>query len=347
MQSNIMTIFSRFFRRPHLQLFYTSLFISLLSVSAAEAEPPELSLPIDCIIGETCWLTNFVDRDPGPKHQDYRCGSLSYNTHKGTDIALANDAVMQAGVSVLAAAPGRVTRIRDGEPRSTLKDLQSATALRGRECGNGLVIDHGDDWTTQYCHLMAGSLSVAVGDTVQRGDKLGRVGRSGRTEFPHIHLSVRKGKTVIDPFTGDSSTRQCNTQPSLKGLWAKPLKQGLSYPGPQPFHLGFSNSVPKIDDVRAGKLSETEFDATSPALVFWVESYSLAKGDQVSLSLLGPKNEVIAKSDAVLDRPFARAYRFTGRKRRGSAWDVGAYKAHVSITRGDQTISKSATAYIK
>lgn len=347
MQSNIMTIFSRFFGRPHHQLFYSSLFISLLSMSAAQAEPPELSLPIDCIIGETCWLTNFVDRDPGPKHQDYRCGGISYNTHKGTDIALANDVVMQAGVSVLAAAPGRVTRVRDGEPRSTLKDLQSATALRGRECGNGLVIDHGDDWTTQYCHLMSGSLSVAVGDTVRRGDKLGQVGRSGRTEFPHIHLSVRKGKTVIDPFTGDSSTRQCNTQPPLKGLWAEPLKQSLSYPGPQPFHLGFSNSVPKIDDVRAGKLSETEFDATSPALVFWVESYSLAKGDQVSLSLLGPNNEVIAKSNAVLDRPFARAYRFTGRKRRGSAWDVGAYKAHVSITRGDQTISKSATAYMK
>lgn len=342
-----MTIFSGFFRRPHRQLFCLGLFISLLPVPTVQAEPPELSLPIDCIIGETCWLTNFVDRNPGPGHQDYRCGGLSYNTHKGTDIALANDAVMQAGVSVLAAAPGRVTRVRDGEPQSTLKDLQSATTLRGRECGNGLVIDHDDDWTTQYCHLMAGSLNVSVGDTVQRGDKLGQVGRSGRTEFPHIHITVRKGKTVIDPFTGDSSTRQCNTQSTLNGLWASSLKQSLSYPGPQPFHLGFSNSVPKVDDVRAGKLSETEFDATSPALVFWIEAYSLVQGDQVSLSLLGPKNEVIAKSNAVLDRPFARAYRFTGRKRRGAAWDVGAYKAHVSITRGDQTTSKSATAYMK
>lgn len=342
-----MSIFSDLFRHAHHQLFCFGLLFFILSVPIAHAAPPELSLPIDCKIGETCWLTNFVDRNPGPRHQDYRCGSISYNTHKGTDIALANDAIMKAGVSVLAAAVGRVTRVRDGEPRSTLKDLQSATALRGRECGNGLVIDHGDDWTTQYCHLMAGSLNVVVGDTVQRGDKLGKVGRSGRTEFPHIHLTVRRGKTVIDPFTGDSSTRQCNTQPPLNSLWSASLKQSLSYPGPQPFHLGFSNSVPKVDQVRAGKLSKTEFEATSPALVFWMEAYSLLQGDQVSLSLFGPKNEIIAKSNTVLDRPFARAYRFTGRKRRGKTWDTGVYKAIVSITRGDQTVSKSATAYIK
>lgn len=347
MQSNIMTIFFGLFRRKRRQLFCLGLFISLLPIITAQAAPPELSLPVDCKIGETCWLTNFVDRDPGPGHQDYRCGSLSYNTHKGTDIALANDAVMQAGVSVLAVASGRVVRVRDGEPRSTLKDLQSATALRGQECGNGIVIDHGDDWTTQYCHMMAGSLNVAVGDTVQRGDKLGNVGRSGRTEFPHIHLTVRKSKAVIDPFTGDSNTRQCNTAPNLKSLWATPLKESLAYPGPQPFHLGFSSNTPKVDDVRAGKLSKTEFDVTSPALVFWMEAYSLLQGDQVLLSLFGPKNEVIAKSNVVLDRPLARGFRFTGRKRRGQAWDIGAYKAHVSITRDGQTVTKSATAYIK
>lgn len=329
------------------QILCLGLFASLLSAPHANAAPPELSLPIACEIGETCWLTNFVDRDPGPGHQDFRCGRLSYNTHKGTDIAIANYAVMQSGVPVLAAAPGKVLRLRDGEPRTTLKDLQSGTALRGRECGNGMVIDHGDNWTTQYCHMMAGSLNVAVGDNVQRGEKIGNVGGSGRTEFPHIHLTVRNGTTVIDPFTGDSNTRQCNANSGANSLWSPSVRESLSYPGPQPFHLGFSNSVPEIEDVRAGKLSENTFDISSPVLVFWMEAYSLLKGDQISLSLLGPKNEVIAKNNVVLKKPYARAYRFAGRKRRGASWDVGTYSAFVSITRDGQTVTKSASAHIK
>ena len=158
----------------------------------AGAEAPVLSLPADCVPGTTCWLVNFVDHDPGPEARDYRCGRLSYDTHKGTDIAIANDAVMHKGVDVLAAAPGRVLRVRDGVADSTKADLESATALRGRECGNGLVIDHGDDWTTQYCHMKAGSIRVQPGDRVERGAVLGRIGRSGRSEFPH--RSVHRGQ---------------------------------------------------------------------------------------------------------------------------------------------------------
>jgi hypothetical protein len=40
------------------------------------AGPPELSLPLDCKIGETCWLVNLVDRQPGPGRTDFRCGDL-------------------------------------------------------------------------------------------------------------------------------------------------------------------------------------------------------------------------------------------------------------------------------
>jgi len=93
-----------------------SVFAGSAAPGRAWAGPPELSLPAACDPGRTCWLVNFVDHDPGPGAQDYRCGRLSYDTHKGTDIAIANDAVMNSGVNVLAAAPGRVLRVRDGEP---------------------------------------------------------------------------------------------------------------------------------------------------------------------------------------------------------------------------------------
>ena len=67
-----------------------------------------MGLPIACDPGETCHIQQYVDADPGPGAQDYRCGTLSYEGHKGTDFALTDLSAMVAGVDVLAAAPGVV-----------------------------------------------------------------------------------------------------------------------------------------------------------------------------------------------------------------------------------------------
>ncbi|MEX0694394.1 MAG: M23 family metallopeptidase [Rhodospirillales bacterium] len=312
-----------------------------------QAGPPELSLPLDCKVGETCWLVNLVDRQPGPGRTDFRCGALSYDTHKGTDFAIANDAEMRKGVSVLAAAPGRVLRVRDGEPDSTPQDLQSATALRGRECGNGLVIDHGDGWSTQYCHLKAGTLRVVSGQQVDRATPLGEVGRSGRSEFPHVHLAVRQGDTVIDPFSGDTSIGLCNPQAETDGLWAENLRDVLQYPGPQPFHLGFAAGIPAKADIEAGRLSSVRFGNNAPALVFWAEAFTLSKGDKITLTLTGPGSELIADHHLEIDRPLAKWHGFTGRKRRGTAWESGEYQGRMLIERGGARVEKSATSTVE
>lgn len=313
----------------------------------AGAEAPVLSLPADCVPGTTCWLVNFVDHDPGPEARDYRCGRLSYDTHKGTDIAIANDAVMHKGVDVLAAAPGRVLRVRDGVADSTKADLESATALRGRECGNGLVIDHGDDWTTQYCHMKAGSIRVQPGDRVERGAVLGRIGRSGRSEFPHVHVTVRQGARVIDPFTGDSNISACVTAAEPAGLWARDLKAALGYPGPQPFHLGFAAARPGADDIQAGRLSESRFSTSVAALVFWTEVFSLHKGDVISLSLTGPNGRPVAENKVTIDRPLAKWHGFAGRKRPAPDWPRGTYTGRVEITRNGESVEKSAMAVVE
>ncbi|MEZ5722897.1 MAG: M23 family metallopeptidase [Paracoccaceae bacterium] len=122
---------------------------------------------------------------------------------------------------MLAAAPGEVRALRDGMPdlglAGTPPDL-----LDGQECGNGVLIDHGNGWETQYCHLRAGSVAVAEGDRVERGDRIGLVGYSGHTEFPHVHLGVRHDGAVIDPFDSDG-TRVCGADDGPDDdLWAAP-----------------------------------------------------------------------------------------------------------------------------
>jgi len=318
-----------------------------VSADSARAEAPVLSLPADCDVGKTCWLVNFVDHDPGPGTQDFRCGHLSYNTHKGTDIAIADDAAMRRGVRVLAAAPGRVARVRDGVADSTKADLQSATALRGRECGNGLVIEHAGGWSTQYCHMKAGSLRVQPGDTVGRGAVLGEIGRSGRSEFPHIHMTVRDGTRVIDPFTATSNINACNVAARPAGLWAPDVAAALTYPGPQPFNAGFATGAPTKAEIEAGTLAETRFAAHVPALVFWAEAFSLDRGDRIVLTLSAPDGTRVAEHQTVIDRPLAKWHGFAGRKRRGAAWDAGIYTGRIEITRGGDVVVNSATATVE
>jgi murein DD-endopeptidase MepM/ murein hydrolase activator NlpD len=174
----------------------------LAPAAATQAAPPRLSLPLACSLGKTCEIQHYVDRDPGPGTRDYRCGPQTYDGHNGIDIRLMDMAAQRRGVNVLAAAAGRVARLRDGVAERVVGQ-PGAADVNTQECGNGVVIDHGDGWETQYCHMARGSVVVKVGQQVAAGAPLGRVGLSGKTEFPHLHLTVRHGAQVVDPFAPD------------------------------------------------------------------------------------------------------------------------------------------------
>ncbi|WP_206050982.1 M23 family metallopeptidase [Nocardioides speluncae] len=55
--------------------------------------------------------------------------------------------------------------------------------------GNFVRIDHGGGWTTQYLHLQ--SDSVSVGQTVTRGQQIGRAGNTGASQGAHLHYDQR------------------------------------------------------------------------------------------------------------------------------------------------------------
>jgi murein DD-endopeptidase MepM/ murein hydrolase activator NlpD len=64
--------------------------------------------------------------------------------------------------------------------------------------GRSVWLDHGAGLLTAYLHLSAAA--VAVGDTVARGQVLGRVGRTGRVTAPHLHWSALYGRVGFDPL---------------------------------------------------------------------------------------------------------------------------------------------------
>lgn len=64
--------------------------------------------------------------------------------------------------------------------------------------GNRVLIEHGNGFQTLYGHLA--SVSVTAGQTVNRGDVIGRMGSTGRSTGPHLHFEVRRGGELMDPL---------------------------------------------------------------------------------------------------------------------------------------------------
>ena len=61
--------------------------------------------------------------------------------------------------------------------------------------GNEIVIDHGYGYKTRYAHLSA--IEVNEGMKIRRGEKIGAVGRTGKSTGPHLHYEViYKGNRV-------------------------------------------------------------------------------------------------------------------------------------------------------
>ena len=299
----------------------------LLFAAPAAADGIALGLPIDCTLGETCFIQNYVDRDPGEGARDHACGPLAYDGHKGTDFALPSIAAMQAGMDVLAAAPGTVAGRRDALP-DIAADAPGAPSLDGQDCGNGVLLRHADGWETQYCHMKRGSIRVTDGQAVEAGEVLGQVGLSGRTEFPHLHLALRRYGAVVDPFAPETSDT-CAAE-GAETLWATPV----AYRPGGLVAIGLAAAVPEFAEVLAGPAPLGAASPETPALVVWAHVFGARAGDRLRLTLAGPAGPVFDE-DIALEKTQARLYRAVGRKRPAGGWPAGDYAADVQFTRGD------------
>lgn len=97
--------------------------------------------------------------------------------HKGIDIA------NKEGPEILAADSGTV--IVAGWPDNT-------------GYGNRIIIDHGNGYETLYGHLS--QFYVTGGQTVQRGNAIGRMGSTGRSTGTHLHFEIRQNGVALNPL---------------------------------------------------------------------------------------------------------------------------------------------------
>ena len=86
-------------------------------------------------------------------------------------------------------------------PRGTpiMAAAQGTVVFSGRRAGYGLVmeLDHGYGYRTLYGH--ASELLANVGESVNRGDVIARVGSSGTATSPHLHYEIHVGNRPVNP----------------------------------------------------------------------------------------------------------------------------------------------------
>lgn len=325
-----------------------ALVAALLSTPEASADPPELGLPLDCP-SSGCIIQSFVDIDPGPGRRDHACGAATYDGHTGTDFRLPDLLQMAEGVRVRAAAAGVVTATRDGMPdryHDRYHDRGKDTAVQGRGCGNGVVIGHGGGWTTQYCHLRQGSVRVREGDRLSAGDAIGLVGLSGRTEFPHLELIVRKGGRVVDPFAvtrqgpgadDGSGHPDCGTEDAA-GLWSDSARSLLPYPDALIINTGFADAVPSLQEVDNRARTLSRVDVGTPALVAYGRAINLKTGDVLRVSLRDASGGVVAQGQSEpMPNPRAQQMQAAGIRRPDTGWVVDRYVAIIDVLRAGRT----------
>jgi hypothetical protein len=169
---------------------------------------------------ETC--TGFPDWQSSAYVLPYPVG-FTYEVHQGNCSGFGHsgfwkygyDFTMPIGTLVTAARTGRVLYseggAQDGDPTRT----------------NLVTIGHDDGTVAVYSHLTHGGALVAVGESVEAGDPVGRSGNTGNTGgFPHLHFSLHPCAKLPGLPGGDDSSCPTipvtfrNTEPNPQGLIA-------------------------------------------------------------------------------------------------------------------------------
>lgn len=168
-------------------------------------------------VADRSFISNYVDRNAAFPNQlqDFACGTRTYDTaqgynHRGIDIAVwpfSWQSMAQEAVNVVAAAGGTIVVRRDG-------NFDRNCSLNSPDTPNLVVLRHDDGSIGVYLHMKNGSVTPKqVGAEVEAGEYLGKVGSSGISTGPHLHIELRAGQqnnaAVIDPFSG-----QCNAETS-------------------------------------------------------------------------------------------------------------------------------------
>lgn len=153
--------------------------------------------PLTIAWGGAAARVNYHVRSPAERWAFDLLVTIDGRSHSGSGHAVTDYHAYNRPVR--APADGRVAGVHDGEPDATPGEPEPS-----RRGGNQIVLEVAPGEYLFLLHLKAGSIRVAAGQQVRRGEILARVGNSGNSTEPHLHLhlqdtpSIERGQAI--PF---------------------------------------------------------------------------------------------------------------------------------------------------
>jgi murein DD-endopeptidase MepM/ murein hydrolase activator NlpD len=133
-------------------------------------------------------------RLPGRFATDWVRVDEAGHTERG-DADLARSA-LGYGAEAIAVADATVVAVRNDYPEQARVSANPKHAISDAS-GNHVVLDLGDGRYAFYEHLRPGSVRVAAGARVRRGQVLGELGFTGDSTGPHLHFHVADGPSPV------------------------------------------------------------------------------------------------------------------------------------------------------
>ena len=158
------------------------------------------------------------------------------------------------GADVIAVADGTITETLDTLPEQKPPNNPDPKTINLENIGGNHVIqDLGNGVFAFYAHLQPGSIKVAVGDHVKRGQILGLLGNTGNSSAPHLHFHLMDGPSMLGssgiPYVFNSFAL-AGQIPETPGAPEQPLDASQSkslFPAPSPRQQQFPLDQAIID----------------------------------------------------------------------------------------------------
>ncbi len=284
----------------------------LVSFFLQNASALTLELPIDCKLGENCWIANLPRHFHENQEVDYKCSSKTYSGNKATDFILETIEEMNQGIDVLSPFDGIVKSVQDGIKDNDL-NIHRLDKTEDHECGNNVLVVT-DDFEAQLCHMQQNSISVKVGDQVVAGESLGSVGLSGKTGHPQLSFIFRKRNqdgtvSEIDPFYGEQLG--CGLPP--KPFWANAnylsnnTKNGIVY------NYGIAFQIPDPQKVRSGYYKRIIQPHKPKMIMVFADILSIDKGHKIKVQFLDSAGEILFEKDQEFTKYQPRYFFYIGK----------------------------------
>lgn len=194
--------------------------------------------------------------------------------------------------------------------------------------------------------MLKDSITIKENQEVKKGQVLGFVGLSGKTEFPHLHITVKRNNIVLDPFLGTepSINYNCNnsSQTDKASLWDDATYAKLKYIDTAILNFYTTTKIPTKFLARTGQYRESTIDKNSKNIILWADIMGVQKGDNILFEIVDTNGNNVFKSIQEVPKKYVLYFIYAGERLNKNKFSKGEYTSKLTLTRDNKVVTSSS-----